>query len=76
VSPARDPRPKAMQRVILARATVLRCDDAADKARAALRRAEAQAVAVGVSKAEIGRAIGTSESRVRQDVIRYRAEAR
>lgn len=70
----RDPRPAAIRRCEQTNATVIRCEEQLDAARKAARRALTEAVEAGVSKTELARRLGTSESRVRQAVTRAGAE--
>jgi DNA-directed RNA polymerase specialized sigma24 family protein len=72
---ARDAKPAALAAVKRARATVEKCDGQAVDARAAFRRALVSARQAGVSNVELARELGTSESRVRQDIARGLAES-
>ena len=69
----RNPRSQRLAAVGRARATVARCEKAASEARESFRRALIAAKADGVSNADMARAIGTSESRVRQEIARGKA---
>jgi DNA-directed RNA polymerase specialized sigma24 family protein len=71
----RDLRPAKLAAVKRARATVARCDKAASEARAAYRRALLDAKAQGVTNADLARQVGTSDSRIRQEISRGKATA-
>jgi DNA-directed RNA polymerase specialized sigma24 family protein len=70
----KDPRPAAINKVLRARAMVARNDDFLSRARRAYRTALLDARAVGVSKVALAEAMGTSESRVRQEIARAESE--
>lgn len=71
----RDPRLAATRKVETAEATVKRCEETLWEARRASRRAKADAVKAGVTKSELARLLGTSESRVRQEILRSMSES-
>jgi hypothetical protein len=71
----RDPRLAATRKVEVAEATVNRCATTLEEARQASRRAKADAVKAGVTKTELARLLGTSESRIRQEILRSMSES-
>lgn len=66
----RDPKASAIQAVLKAQATREKCDAMAAQAVAAYRESIIRAVAAGCSRSQVAKALGTSDSRVRQLIQR------
>jgi hypothetical protein len=70
----RDPKPLAVAKIRKEKAVVEQCERQLRAGQRAYRRAILAAIEVGISRSQLGRDLGTSESRIRQLEQRARGE--
>ena len=66
---------RALQKVAANKASRVKVEEHLETARATFRRSMLVAVDAGANHSELARILGTSTSRIRQDLVRARAEA-